>query len=115
MKKVSDCLKKYQTDNHFTYKKTAESLHMSKSTIYAYIHNLRNPTMKSIKKLAVSLNMNPIYLIDDFDNNALEEEFLKELRKNTYLYQNLMENPITSIKRIEKILKKDNELKSERI
>jgi len=99
--KVSEILKKYQKDNHYTYQKTAETLKMSKSTIYAYANNLRNPSMESIKKLAKSLKIRPDELIDDF-LNPLEENLLRILRANKKVYNQVLKNPDIIIKHFEK-------------
>ncbi len=104
MKKVSEALKNYQRENHYTYQKTADSLHMSKSTIYAYIHNKRNPSMNSIRKIAKSLNTSPFYLIDDTKENELEQKFLKELRKNKKVYNFFLQNFQKIILKIEQNL-----------
>lgn len=104
MKKVSKILKKYQQENQYTYQKTAETLNMSKSTVYAYIHNTRNPSVKSVQKLAKSLKISPLSLLDEFGENTLEEQFLKELKKHQALYHTLMKSPKEYIQKIEQFI-----------
>lgn len=99
--KVSEALKKYQKENNYTYQKTAETLHMSKSTIYAYMNNLRNPSMESIRKLSKAFKICPVDLLDDM-LNPLEEQLLKELRKNRKIYQKVLQNPSIIIEQLEK-------------
>lgn len=99
--KVNEILKQYQKENNFTYQKTAEKLNMSKSTIYAYVNNLRKPSLESIHRLAKSLNIAPADLIEEA-LNPLEEKLLKELRKNKEIYQKLLTNPSKILKQLEK-------------
>lgn len=108
MKKISSILKQYQVEHNYTYQKVADALKMSKSSIYAYIHELRNPTMKSIEKLAYSLGKTVSELIDDSFPNEKERNFIELLRKKKNLYHFLLENSEEKIKNIECQMKKNN-------
>ncbi len=111
MKKISEILTKYQKDNNYTYQELAKSLHMSKSTIYAYIHNTRNPSIKSVQNLAKSLNLKPMYLLDNNEENSKEDILLKELQKSKEIYQLILDHPKEARKQLEKSFqKKNNEL-----
>ena len=107
MEKISKILMQFQKDNHYTYQKTAEVLHMSKSSIYAYINHMRNPTMKSIRKLAESLNITVTSLLEDTIEVEKEKNFLNALRKEKDTYDFLLEQPEDKILQIKnRIVKK---------
>ena len=106
MTKISKILKQFQKENHYTYQKTADVLHMSKSSIYAYTHSLRNPTMKSIQKLASALNISVASLLDETNESEKEKNFLEKLRIDKVTYDFLLEKPEEKIQNIKRILLK---------
>lgn len=107
MKQLSEILKTYQQENHYTYQKMANQLEISKSSIYAYIHEYRNPTIISFQKISKFLEKPMELFLDNSKESEKEGEFLKALCNHTKLYQYLLENPEEKIMEIEK-LKKDN-------
>ncbi len=110
MEKISKILSQFQKENHYTYQKTADVLHMSKSSIYAYTNCLQNPTMKSLRKLADALNITVTSLLEDTTEIEKEKKFLIALRKEKETYDFLLEKPEDKILKIKKfVVENDNE------
>lgn len=106
MKKVSEILKKYQRENHYTYQKLADHLKMSKSTVYAYIKETRNPSIKSIETIANYLNLPIEMFFEKKKSNQSELEFLRLLHQKPEIYQFLLKNPENSLIWLEKMYEK---------
>ena len=86
MKKLSKELVKYQKEHHYTYETLAQELNLSKSAVYAYSKNLRNPNWKTLEQIAKKINKNILSLIDDNDYEA-DIKLLDTLKKDPTIYE----------------------------
>jgi len=107
MTKVSKILQEYKKEHRYTYAQVAQSLKLCKSTIYAYMNELRNPTMKSLIKIAAALNINVSCLIDSSELDNQELALLNNLRKEPIVYQFLLEHSEIEIQNLKKRLQKN--------
>ncbi len=103
MKKLSKELKKYQKDNHYTYEQLARFLGFSKSAVYAYTNELRNPNWKTLEQIAKKIQKNVLSLIDDA-NYEMDIKLLDTLKKEPNVYNYLLKNTKTVIQKIKKMI-----------
>lgn len=103
MKKLSKALKKYQTDHKYTYEEMAKFLNLSKSTLYSYENELRNPTWKTLEMIAKKININTLSLIDDNSYEA-DIKLLDILKKDPIVYEFMIKNPKTVLQKIKKMI-----------
>lgn len=111
MKKVSQALNNYLTIHHFTYDQGAKNLKLSKSTLYAYAKEKRNPTLKSLSKIANALNVNLSTLLDVSLIEEQELNFLNYLREEPLIHKLLMNLPKEKIQELKKCLLQNNNTK----
>ena len=96
-------MKKYQKDHKYTYEEMAKYLNLSKSTLYAYANELRNPTWKTLDKIAKKLNKNALSLIDttDYENDI---KLLDALKKDPIVYEYIIKNTKIVLQKIKKMI-----------
>ena len=107
MKKLSNALKKYQQDYHLTYEELAKFLNLSKSTVYAYANELRNPNWKTLEKIAKKLNKNILSFIETMDYER-DIKLLDTLKKEPKVYEYLIKNTKKVQEQIKKMMTKNN-------
>ena len=107
MKKLSNALKKYQQDHHCTYDDLAKFLGLSKSTVYAYANELRNPNWNTLEKIAIKINKNILALIDTNDYERYIK-LLDTLKKYIKVYEFIVKNPKKVQVQIKKMMTKNN-------
>ncbi|MCI8575247.1 MAG: helix-turn-helix transcriptional regulator [Bacilli bacterium] len=103
MKKLSKELIKYQKAHRYTYEHLAKELSLSKSAVYAYTKGLRNPSWKTLEKIAKKINKNILSLIDDFDYES-DIKLLDALKKDPTTYEYLLKNSKTILPKIKKMI-----------
>jgi DNA-binding XRE family transcriptional regulator len=103
MKKLSKELMKYQEEHHYTYESLANDLNLSKSAVYAYIKEYRNPNWKTLEQIARKINKNVLSLIDDCDYEA-DIKLLDALKKDPTIYEYFQKNTKTILSKIKKMI-----------
>lgn len=111
MKKISQVLSEYQRSHQLTYTEMAKKLNLSKSSLYAYIKETRNPTIPSLLKIASSLNVNISSLFDVSFLDEQELKLLNHLRKEPNVHQLLLAYPKEQIEKIKQCLSQNNNTK----
>ncbi len=81
MKKISKILKDYKEQNHWTYQQLADDLQISKSNIYAYIKEKRNPSLKKLEEISKKLSVDIALLLDNSFINKEEVELVKQMKE----------------------------------